>query len=88
VERATWLGVAHFFKEVFMKRKVTNKDFLDALKKHYEAEVDKNMVTLHLYLNNPMAVADHETLLESMKMLTKQLADAQEALSTLETHFE
>jgi len=71
-----------------MKRKVKNKDFLDALKKHYEAEVDKNMVTLQLYLNNPMAVADHETLLESMKMLTRQLAGAKEALSTLETHFE
>ena len=71
-----------------MKRKVKNKDFLSALKKHYEAEVEKNMVTLQLYLNNPMAIADHETLLESMKMLTKQLADAKEALSTLETHFE
>ena len=71
-----------------MKRKVKNKDFLGALKKHYEAEVEKNMVTLQLYLNNPMAIADHETLLESMKMLTKQLADAKEALSTLETHFE
>lgn len=71
-----------------MKIQVKNKDFLDALKKHYEAEIEKNMATLKLYLNNPMAVADHETLLESMKMLTSQLTDAKDALDTLETHFE
>jgi len=71
-----------------MKRKVKNKEFLDALKKHYEAEVEKNKVTLKLYLDEPLAVSDHENLLDSMKMLTKQLAEAEEALATLQIHFE
>jgi len=71
-----------------MKRKVKNKEFLDALRKHYEAEIDKNIATLKLYLDNPMAIADHETLLESMKMITGQLAEAKDALRTLESHFE
>ena len=71
-----------------MKRKVKNKEFLDALKKHYEAEIDKNMVTLQLYLDDPLAVADHQNLLDSMKMITRQLADAMDSLNTLQTHFE
>jgi len=71
-----------------MKKQVKNKEFLEALKKHYEAEIDKNMATLKLYLDDPLAVADHENLLDSMKMLTRQLADAQESLSTLDAHFE
>jgi len=41
-----------------MKRKVKNKEFLDALRKHYEAEIDKNIATLKLYLDNPMAIAE------------------------------
>jgi len=71
-----------------MKRKVKNKEFLDALKSHYEAERDKNLATLKLYLDEPLAVADHEGVIDSMGKLTQQLAEAEEALKTLETHFE
>jgi len=71
-----------------VKIEVKNKGFLDALKKHFEAEVEKNKVTLKLYLDDPLAVSDHESLLDSMKMLTRQLAEAEEALATLEIHFE
>ena len=71
-----------------MKRKVRNKEFLDALKKHYEAEIEKNAATLKLYLDQPLAVADHEGILESMSKLTHKLAEAEEALNTLESYFE
>lgn len=67
---------------------IKNKDFLEALKKHFEAERDKSAATLKLYLNDPLAVADHESLIESMAKLTQQLAEAEDALDTLETHFE
>jgi len=55
-----------------VKRKVKNKEFLDALKKHYEAEVEKNKVTLKLYLDEPLAVSDHENLLDSMKFISSR----------------
>ena len=71
-----------------VKRKVKNKEFLDALKKHFEAEIGKNIATLKLYLDDPLAVADHEGLIESMIKLTHKTAEAEEALNTLETRFE
>ncbi len=71
-----------------MKRKVKNKEFLDALKSHYRATRDKSLVTLKLYLDQPLAVADHEGVIESMSKLTQQLSEAEESLKTLETHFE
>jgi len=71
-----------------VKRKVKNKEFLDSLKKYFEAEVSKNVATLKLYLDDPLAVADHEGLVESMIKLTHKVAEAEEALATLEIHFE
>ena len=69
------------------KRKVKT-DFLDALESHYQAEIEKNLATLSLYLNNPIAVADHTNLMEDMKGLTTSLAEASDALEVLERYFE
>ena len=69
------------------KRKVKT-DFLDALESHYQAEIEKNLATLSLYLNNPIAVADHSNLMEDMKGLTDKLAEAKDGLKTLQEHFE
>jgi len=60
-----------------------NEGFLSALKLHFESEVKKHQVTLHLFLSQPTAVADHTTLLDDMKELTKSLAEARDALDTL-----
>jgi len=69
------------------KRKVKT-DFLDALEAHYQAEIEKNLATLNLYLNNPVAVADHTNLMEDMKGLTSNLAEAEDSLEVLEKYFE
>lgn len=63
-------------------------DFYDALVKHYEAEIEKNLATLSLYLTKPTAIADHSNLLEDMKALTTKLAEANDGWSALKTYFE
>ena len=69
------------------KLKKVKSDFYDALEKHYEAEIEKYIATLSLYLTNPTAVADHTNLLEDMKGLTSKLAEAKDGLSALKTYF-
>ncbi len=66
---------------------MVNNSFLDALVAHYDAEAQKYRATLTLYLNEPLAVADHSDILEELKLLTKGLADAEEASATLKRHF-
>ena len=71
-----------------VKRKVKNKAFLDALKAHYESEAAQAIATLALYLDNPLAVADHEDVVGSMKKLTRQVTEAHDCLDTLEELFD
>jgi hypothetical protein len=66
---------------------MSNNSFLEALMSHYESEAKSRLATLELYLNEPMAVADHTSLFEDMKKLTKELAEAEDALATLRRHF-
>ena len=64
-----------------------NNSFLEALMSHYESEVKSRKATLELYLSEPLAVADHTSMFEDMKRLTKELAEAEDALTTLRRHF-
>jgi len=64
-----------------------NEGFLRALKLHYESEIKKYQATLDLFLSQPAAVADHTTLMDDMKELTKQLAEAKDALNTLNDYY-
>jgi hypothetical protein len=71
-----------------MSKRRIKSDFLDALEMHYQAEIEKNLATLSLYLREPTAVSDHTNLLEDMKGLTNKLAEAEDGLKTLQDHFE
>ena len=64
-----------------------NEGFLRALKLHYESEVKRYQATLGLYLSQPAAIADHSNLMGDMKELTKSLAEAKDALQTLEEYY-
>jgi len=71
-----------------MTKRRIKSDFLDALEMYYQAEIEKNLATLSLYLNKPTAVADHANLMEDMKGLTAKLAEAKDGLKALQDHFE
>ena len=55
----------------------------EALSRHYEAEIAKFRVTLDMYMTEPVAVADHSTIVEEIVGLVNKLSSAEDALETL-----
>jgi hypothetical protein len=63
--------------------KYRTKDMFEALSKHYEAEIARLRVTLDMYMTEPVAVADHTTIVEEIVGLVDKLSSAEDALKTL-----
>ena len=61
--------------------------FYNALKAKLESKRESGIATLELYLTSPSAVADHSALVEEMEGLLCAIAEAEDALETLEHHF-
>ena len=61
--------------------------FYNALKAKLESRRQSGIATLELYLTRPSAVADHSALVAEMESLLCGIADAEDALETLEHHF-
>lgn len=67
-----------------MVSKARKKELFDAVASRYEAEIARHRVTLHMYINEPIAVADHSTIVEEIAGLVDKLASAEDSLSTLQ----
>ena len=59
---------------------------LRALKDHYKAQISWASSEITRYLEYPSAVGEH-TFLETMDKLVHQIAEAEDKLVVLETHF-
>lgn len=59
------------------------EEIYDALYKKYEAMREEAKVNIELYFRNPVAVADHPNLIETMDGLIKQYNEANENLEGL-----
>ena len=66
--------------------KYRKKDMFEALSRHYEAEIAKFRVTLDMYMTEPVAVADHTTIVEEIVGLIDKLSSAEDALKTLDKY--
>ena len=67
----------------------TNKNVIyDALKAQFEAQKQKALATLTIYLTNPVGIGEHPQHIEEMMTLTRSLAEAEDCLSTLNKTFE
>lgn len=60
----------------------------DALKAQFEAQKQKALATLTIYLTNPVGIGEHPQHIDEMMTLTRSLAEAQDCISTLENTFE
>jgi len=58
-----------------------------SLRCHYKAEVNRALYQLDLAIQNPVAIGEHPKIVEDSIVLIKQLAEAEEALETLENNF-
>ena len=68
--------------------KTKNNLLYKALKKSYEAERDEALALLEIFFEKPTGVAEHTSFISDLKKYTRQLADAEECLKTLKSHFE
>tara|TARA_R110002020_G_scaffold292210_4_gene507603 strand:- start:1720 stop:1923 length:204 start_codon:yes stop_codon:yes gene_type:complete len=60
---------------------------IEAMKRLYNAEIDVYKAEVQNYLDNPVAVGEHGNLIETMDKLVGKIAEAEEKLIVLETHF-
>ena len=60
---------------------------IEAMKRLYTAEIAVYKAEVQNYIDNPVAVGEHGNLIETMDALIGKIADAEDKLIVLETHF-
>ncbi len=53
----------------------------------FEADRQEAITTIELFLNHPVAVADHPSIVGDLASAIVRLADAEEAIATIERNF-
>ncbi len=67
----------------------TNTNALyEALKAQFEAQRQKAIATLTVYLTNPVGIGEHPQIIDEMVEQTKSLAEAEDCLERLKDTFE
>jgi len=67
----------------------TNKNVIyEALKAQFEAQRQKSLATLTIYLTNPVGIGEHPQHIEEMETIARSLAEADDVLETLKRTFE
>jgi len=66
-----------------------NKNIIyDALKSQFEAQRQKALATLTIYMTNTVGIGEHPQHIDEMVTIAKSLAEAVDVLATLEITFE
>ena len=60
---------------------------ISALRRMYNAQIEWYKAEVQNYLDNPVAVGEHGNLLDTMDSLIAKIAEAEDRLIVLETHF-
>lgn len=60
---------------------------ISAMMRLYKAEIAVYKAEVQNYLDNPVAVGEHGNLIETMDKLVQKIAEAEDKLIVLETHF-
>jgi len=60
---------------------------LTASKKHFEAHIQKHIVNIEVLLDNPVGVAEHPDIMETIEQELAQIAEYHDKLEMLDTYF-
>ena len=63
------------------------QQFVDALRKQYEADIASARATAIVYMQKPVAIGEHPQFLEELDKLITDISAAEENLKTLQKHF-
>ena len=62
-------------------------NFIKAMIKKYEAEIDVAKATMEVYLDKPVGIGEHPQHIEEMDKLIATMVDAHDKLTLLEKEF-
>jgi len=66
----------------------TTNALYEALKVQFEAQKQKAIATLTVYLTNPVGIGEHPQIIDEMVEQTKSLAEAEDCIERLKDTFE
>ena len=66
----------------------TSNIMYEAVKSQFQAQKQKAIATLTIYLTNPVGIGEHPQHIDEMVEITKQLAEAEDCLERLKSTFE
>ena len=62
-------------------------EFVDALRKQYEADIASARATALVYMQKPVAIGEHPQFLQELDKLITDISAAEDNLKTLQKHF-
>ena len=66
----------------------TSNIMYEAVKSQFEAQKQKAIATLTIYLTSPVGIGEHPQHIDEMVKITKELAEAEDCLERLKSTFE
>jgi len=60
---------------------------IKSLKNYYGSLIDMHKSELQVYIDNPVGIGEHSNLIDTMDALIGKIAEAEDKLIVLETHF-
>ena len=60
---------------------------ISAMRSVYKAQIEVNKAEVQNYIDNPAAVGEHGNLVETMDKHVAKIAEAEDKLIVMETHF-
>jgi len=66
---------------------LNRKPLFRAALARFEAQKEEAKATIEIYLTNPVGIGEHSNLLDEVEKHTAALADAEEKINVLKSHF-
>jgi hypothetical protein len=63
------------------------KEIISVLKQHFEAHILKHKMNVDIMLSNPMAIHDHEDLMDAIEKEVALIAEYMDKLEVMEKYF-
>jgi CBS domain-containing protein len=63
------------------------KEIINVLKQHFEAHILKHKINVDIMLSNPMAIHEHEDLMDAIEKEVALIAEYHDKLEVMNTYF-
>ena len=64
------------------------ESMIKALRKKYEADIEEAKATAEVYLQRPVGIGEHPQFIEELDKLISKIAEADDKIKTINSHFD